>query len=103
VQTCVGDVRNCRLRPECLQASMGNTREKGKQEVKGVESGLIPCLFISCLKPIPKLELVLADDPYIYYLLAIGRLANAVATGVVAPEYMNPACTCTIVCKGLIA
>jgi hypothetical protein len=66
MQMCAGDGRNCRLRPECSEASMGNTREKGKQEVKGVESGLIPCLFISCLKPIPKLVLVLTDDPYIY-------------------------------------
>jgi hypothetical protein len=43
-----------------------NTREKDKQEVKQDESGLIPCLIISCLKPIPKLALVLTDDPYIY-------------------------------------
>jgi outer membrane receptor for monomeric catechols len=40
VRTCVGDDQNYRLRPECLQASMGNTREEGKQEVKGDESGL---------------------------------------------------------------
>jgi hypothetical protein len=46
--------------------STGNTREEGKQEVKQGESGLIPCPFISCLRPIPKLVLVLTDDPYTY-------------------------------------
>jgi hypothetical protein len=48
--------------------STRNTREKGKQEVKQGKSGLIPCPFISCLKPIPKLALVLAGDPYICIL-----------------------------------
>jgi hypothetical protein len=43
-----------------------NTREEGKQVVKRDKSGLIPCPFISCLKPIPKLALVLTDDHYIY-------------------------------------
>jgi hypothetical protein len=47
-------------------ASTMNTREKGKQVVKRDKSGLIPCPFISCLKPIPKLALVLTDDHYIY-------------------------------------
>jgi hypothetical protein len=70
---------------ECLEASTRNTREKGKQTVKRVESGLIPCPFISCLKPITKA----------FVLAAIGQLANVVATGVAA-------CTCTIVCEGLI-
>jgi hypothetical protein len=50
----------------CLEASTENTREKGKQEVKQDETRLISCPFISCLKPIPKLALVLTDDPYIY-------------------------------------
>jgi hypothetical protein len=44
----------------------GEHREKDKQEVKQGESGLILCPFISCLKPIPKLALVLTDDRYIY-------------------------------------
>jgi hypothetical protein len=48
------------------RASTENTRERGKQEVKQDETGLIPCPFISCLKPIPKLALVLTDGRYIY-------------------------------------
>jgi hypothetical protein len=62
----VGCDRSIQSVIECSEASTGNTREKGKQEVKQDKSGLIPCPFISCLKPIPKLALVLADDPYIY-------------------------------------
>jgi hypothetical protein len=45
---------------------VANRREKDKQEVKQGESGLIPCPFISCLEPIPKLALVLTNDRYIY-------------------------------------
>jgi hypothetical protein len=44
----------------------GKGRREDKQEVKQGESGLIPCPFISWLKPIPKLALVMTDDPYIY-------------------------------------
>jgi hypothetical protein len=45
---------------------VANRREKDKQEVKQGETGLIPCPFISFLKPIPKLVLVLTDDRYMY-------------------------------------
>jgi hypothetical protein len=62
----VGCDRSVRSAIECSEVSTGNTREGGKQDVKRDESGLIPCPFISCLKPIPKLALVLAGGPYIY-------------------------------------
>jgi hypothetical protein len=50
----------------CLEGSTENTREKGKQVVKRDKSGLILCPCISCLKPIPKLALILTDGRYIY-------------------------------------
>jgi hypothetical protein len=39
---------------------------KASKRLSEFELGLIPCPFISCLKPIPKLALVLAGDCYIY-------------------------------------
>jgi hypothetical protein len=51
---------------EVFGVKCGKGRREDKQEVKQGESGLIPCPFISCLKPIPKLVLVLTNDPYIY-------------------------------------
>jgi hypothetical protein len=52
---------------ECYGVRAPGTQErKASKRLSVFESGLIPCPFISCLKPIPKLALVLAEDHYIY-------------------------------------
>jgi hypothetical protein len=86
---CVGDGRNCRLRPECLES----TREKGKQEVKRVELDYTVSVY-ELFKANTKIGVGI--DRWSLYILttsdqAIGE--RAVATGVITPE----------VCEGLIA
>jgi hypothetical protein len=78
---------------EYSERARGTQERTASKRLRGFESGLIPYLFISCLKPIPKLVLVLTEDPYICILLTSNRGIGerAVATGVITPE----------VCEGL--